>query len=343
MPDVFHPRQAVKDLLQGIAPSRPLFLPIVFSLGARVENVPLREFLANPTKISNSLRQVRTHLRADGVTCYFDPFLEAEALGGVLHWASDDGPPEIRWPEAAEGGRLSDGLRSPEDAAKSGRVPVAVEVIRRLKSVLRDGALLMAGVSGPFTLAALLGPPGDGAASGPTDGPPSAAEVAGATVASIARAFLEAGADVILIDERTLSAAYGEAPAEALSQLLTTVNIIRFYEALAVLLLSGCDAAGDFANEIVRRKWDCVVCPELRGTTAGYSGGVSETAAGRRGIALPAMAFDSDESAYAEFDQNLRRALRDSRPAVVTTSGDLPATASMKQLVKVSGTVMQTL
>src|SRR5713101_824443 len=104
MPDVFHPRLAVKGLLNGVAPPRPLFLPIVFSVAARVENVPLRAFFANPTKISNSLRQVRARLRADGVTCYFDPFLEAEALGGVLQWTSDDGPPAIQWPEASEGG-----------------------------------------------------------------------------------------------------------------------------------------------------------------------------------------------------------------------------------------------
>ncbi len=341
MPDVFHPRQAVKSLLQGTVPPRPLFLPIVFSLGARVENVPLRVFLANPTKISNSLRQVRAHLRADGVTCYFDPFLEAEALGGVLQWKSDDGPPEIRWAEATEGGRLPCGLRTPEDAAKSGRVPVAVEVIHRLKAVLRDGTLLMAGVTGPFTLAAYLGSPGDGTAPGQTDYLPSAMEVAGAAVASIARTFLEAGADVIFIDERNLPVAYGEASTEALSQLSTALNIIRFYEALAVLLLGDCGATKGSANEIVQHKWDCVVCPELRGA-AGDSGGMSTTPAGRRGIALPAIAFDADESVYAEFDQNFRRQLRDRQPAVVTTSGDLPATVSMKRLAGLSGMLTQT-
>ena len=75
-----------------IAPPRPLFLPIVFSLGARVENISLRNFLTNPTKISNALRQIRTHLRRDGVTCYFDPYLEAEALGGVFDWARSPPP-----------------------------------------------------------------------------------------------------------------------------------------------------------------------------------------------------------------------------------------------------------
>src|SRR5438309_7397759 len=78
------PRQMAKGLLSGIVPSRPLFLPIVFSLGAKVENVPLGTFLGNPTKISSALRQMRTHLRSDGVACYFDPYLEVEALGATL-------------------------------------------------------------------------------------------------------------------------------------------------------------------------------------------------------------------------------------------------------------------
>src|SRR4029077_18774449 len=89
MAETFNPRQAVQRLLQGIPPSRPLFLPIVFSLGARIENLPLRNFLSNPTKIASALRQIRTHLRSDGLTCYFDPFLEAEALGGALDWDAE--------------------------------------------------------------------------------------------------------------------------------------------------------------------------------------------------------------------------------------------------------------
>ena len=67
------PRRMAKELLRGVLPSRPLFLPILFSLGARVENIPLDIFLSNPTKITSSLRQMRGHLRADGVACYFDP------------------------------------------------------------------------------------------------------------------------------------------------------------------------------------------------------------------------------------------------------------------------------
>ena len=159
-----NPRQVVNELLEGRAPARPLFLPIVFSLGARVENVPLRTFLSNPTKIASALRQVRAHLPADGVTCYFDPFLEAEAMGGVLAWESDEGPPELRWPGGATPERMPAEMRSPEMAAKGGRIPVAVEVIRRMKDAVRDSALLMAGLSGPLALASRLLQSNDGGA-----------------------------------------------------------------------------------------------------------------------------------------------------------------------------------
>src|SRR5215831_8515381 len=92
-------RQILKELLQGKAASRPLVVPIVFALGARVENLPLREFLTNPTKISNSLRQIRSRLKVDAVSCYFDPYLEVEALGGTLERPSEQGATTIvRWP-----------------------------------------------------------------------------------------------------------------------------------------------------------------------------------------------------------------------------------------------------
>ena len=94
----------LKGLLQGAVRPRPLFLPIVFSLGAKVENVPLRVFLGNATKISNSMKQIRGYLRSDGVTCYFDPYLEAEALGAVLQWQTEDQLPLIQWPQHAEKG-----------------------------------------------------------------------------------------------------------------------------------------------------------------------------------------------------------------------------------------------
>jgi Uroporphyrinogen decarboxylase (URO-D) len=330
------PRQILKALLQGTPPARPLFLPIVFSLGAKVENLKLPAFLANPTKITNSLRQIRTHLRSDGVACYFDPYVEAEALGATLQYAADDQAPTLQWPHRAETGELPEGLHSPEDAARSPRVTVAVEVIQRLKSLMRDEPLLCAGVSGPFTLAAHL------TDLLPADAPPredfseAALELTAATITQIATKFVEAGANAIFIQEDifpVLSAAHCDAWA---SSLAPAFNIIRFYEALPVLLFN--DPISFSANRevVFARNWDCVLCsalPEFVPSAAGIAPPPNRASIG---IALPTAPFQPAASSSAEnFADSLHTIMMELRPALVTTAGDVPASTDIKLLAKI--------
>lgn len=335
MAEKFNPRQVVKGILEGIAPPRPLYLPIVFSLGARIENLPLRNFLSNPTKISNALRQIRTHLRSDGVTCYFDPLLEAEALGGALDWDAQGQRASLRWPQPGETDHLPGGLRSPDEAAKGGRVPVAVEVIARLKPLVRGQSLLMAGVTGPFTLAALLTQMKD--SNGKLDRVPDAEalDLSGEVTAAISRAFVEAGADVIFIREQVLPSLTPETAAEWAARLATTINIIRFYEALPVLLLTCQDAAAANSSLISGQKWDCVLCAEMRSMSQDKCGSFAALGPSRIGIALPPSMFESDAlvskgTAGPSSSGNL-----DSLPAVITTAGDISANADLKRLNEV--------
>ncbi|MGB9334490.1 MAG: uroporphyrinogen decarboxylase family protein [Candidatus Acidiferrales bacterium] len=323
----FNPREAVRGLLQSSVPSCPIFLPIVFALGARIENVSLRNYLTNPTKISNALRQIRTHLRSDGVTCYFDPYLEAEALGGVLDWESDSRAPSLRWPQPSHDGELPEGLCSPEEIAKRGRIPIAVEVIRRLKPLVREDFLLAAGVTGPLTLAAQLAQL-DLSKSRPAAPPNSALDLAAEAIPNVTRALVEAGANVIFIREELLPSS-ASAVVDWAARLATTINIVRFFEALPVLLLSpGKSAAADFES-ILRESWDAVVCAPMHSNLpANFSG--SRTAA--HGISLPASAFEAEEPAPAQLAAAVRQAISELRPALVTTSSDLSATADLKHL-----------
>jgi hypothetical protein len=332
MAEILNPRQAVKGILEGIAPPRPLFLPIVFSLGARIESLPLRNFLSNPTKISNALRQIRTHLRSDGVTCYFDPLLEAEALGASLDWDAQGQRASLHWPQPGGTGDLPHGLRSPDEAAKGGRVPVAVEVIARLKPLVRGQSLLMAGVTGPFTLAALLTQTKD--TNGNLDRAPDATalDLAGEVTAAVARAFVEAGADAILIREHVLPSLTAETAAQWATRLATTINIVRFYEALPVLLLTCQDATPANGSLIAGQKWDCVLCAETRQMSPDKFGSFSSLGPSRFGVALPQSEFESgalisEGVAGPGSAENLVL-----RPAVITTSGDLSANADLKRL-----------
>jgi hypothetical protein len=336
MNGILTPRQVLKGLLQGTPPPRRLFLPMVFSLGAKVENLKLPAFLGNATKITNSLRQIRTHLRSDGVACYFDPFLEAEALGASLHYVNEAEPPALRWPRPAEAGELPENLRSPEDAAKSARVAVAVEVIQRLKSLMRDEPLLCAGVSGPFTLAAHL------LDLRPADAPPrehfsdAALELAAATITQIATKFVEAGANVIFIQENifpVLSAEHCDAWAESLAP---AFNIIRFYDALPVLRIS--DPISFAANKdvVYARNWDCILCPALAATATNPAEIAPPPGCANIGIALPASRFQPAAWSSAEnFADSLHTIMMELRPVLVTTAGDVPAATDIKLLAKI--------
>jgi Uroporphyrinogen decarboxylase (URO-D) len=330
------PRQILKGLLQGIPPPRPLFVPIVFSLGAKVENLPLRAFLCNATKITNSLRQVRTHLRSDGVACYFDPFLEAEALGATLQYAANDEPPTLDWRHPGGAGELPENLRSPEDAANTNRLAVAVEVVQRLKSLLRDEPLLLAGVNGPFTLAAHL------LDLRPADAPPredfsdAALELAATTITQIATKFVEAGANVIFIQENIFPVLSAEHCAAWASSLAPAFNIIRFYEALPVLIFG--DETSFAANKdlVYARNWDCVLCPALAASASTAAEIAAPSNCPNIGIALPTAPFQPAASAGAEnFAQSLRTIMMDLRPVLVTTTDDVPASTDIKLLVKV--------
>jgi hypothetical protein len=331
MAETIAPRQILRDLLQRNAPPRPLFVPIVFKLGARVENLSLRAFLSNPTKISNALRQIHGPLRSDGVSCYFDSLLEAEALGGTLEWATENESPRLRWSAATERGRLPPDLATPEDAVKRGRIPVALEVIRRLKMLLRDESLLMVGVTGPLTLAVRLTGLLGREAPMHEDLPESALEEASSMILQASKTFAEAGANLIFLREE-IPPAFNEQGADDWASMLTPIfNVIRFYEALPVLQIA--DERAFLGNSGVAAQVapDCVVCPRLeavRNLSAEVRGQIQGA---RLGVALSTESLDRDE--------RLRDVIRDLRPALVTTADDVPATTDLKRLAAISEVV----
>ena len=329
------PRQMVKRLLEGIAPPRPLFLPVVFSAGARVENQPLQAFLANPTKICNAQRQVRGALRTDGFSCYFDPFLEVEALGATLDWVGADRKPEVRWPQGAEPGEIPDGLRSPEETVNAGRIPIAIEVLRRMKAMVRDDAILMVGVTGPFTLAARIAQMEAVDLSHTHGIPESAVELAAAVITRISGAFGEAGASLIMIQEDVLPCLSRERCAAWASALEPAFNVIRFYEALPVLQLTAGDRFAANSAVILERSWDCVLCPSLDGIPSHSAEANLDWGSATRGLALPLETFQLEDSAAQCSSDSIRRMVAKLRPAILTTAGDVPATTDMKRLDKV--------
>jgi uroporphyrinogen decarboxylase-like protein len=321
------PHELLKTILQGAAPPRPLFLPIVFSHAARIENLPLPVFLSKPTKIVQALRQMRGHLRSDGITCYFDPYLEIEALGAVLDWGSG-GKPAVRWAHNPLRGDLPAGLHAMEELPARGRIPIAVEVIRRLKSMVRDECLLTVGIRGPFSLAAQLmraeqDPSGEEISE-------DALQLASEAIVPVARALVEAGADVVLISEEMPSLASSHA--DLASVLATTINIVRFYQAIPAVLLGSASQHLSLASQ--EQSLECIVCPELSGSLSKLPEEPSHPAPATLGVAIPVSAFSEPQPSLAKLAEEFRR-LNSAFPlSLITTSGDFPQTADLRDLSK---------
>ena len=330
-----NPRQMVTALLQGVPPRRALRVPIVFSVGARVENISRKEFLANATKISNSLRQIRGHLRTDGVTCYFDSYLELEVLGATLHWPADDQPPTIAWPRVAQNGMLPEGLRSPEEAVKTGRVKVAVEVIRRLKSLLRDEPLLMAVVTGPFTLAARLSQLNLNSVLRSEDVPDAALEMAASMTTQVSAALVDAGADLIFVREEILPAFSAESFEVWASSLAPTFNIIRFYGALPVFHLAGVASFAQNSAAIFRQTWDCILCPPLDASLAQPAGNTPSSNALGLGLALPDKFFQPDSFISRGNQGSAIGNVSKPQVSLLTTVGDVPADTNLERMMEI--------
>jgi len=290
----------IRAMVQGVRPSRPLLLPLVFSLGARLENMPLRAFLSNPTKIAGALRQLRGALALDGVVCYFDPYLELEALGGEVEWHADGASRTLR-AGSTDLDTLREGVPSPGEIGQLGRIPVACEVVRRLKVMLPGEPALAVSVSGPRALAAQL----TGEAQAGESVYEDAADFAAEVVVALCKSFLDAGASVIFLREEVGAIQDPQRWADLLNPI---VNVIRFYEALPVLLPA--NPSGGPVPIAASAACEGLICP---GT-----------------IDLPASALSPQIAAYLPIQELLSPEANDT--ALITFLQTLPAELGLSLL-----------
>jgi len=303
----------IKGFLRGEAPARALLAPILFSLGSRLESVSLRSYQLNPTKIANALRQIRNVLRLDGVTCYFDPFLEAEALGCKVEWP-DENTATLTSPVVSEVDELRQIMRTPAETLDHKKVQVAQEVLQRLKTMLRDAPALMISLNGPLALAVQLN-------KGATPNTVELLEFAAEVTTVLATRFAEAGADVILLRETPSPGEIQEPWSSALDPI---INAIRFYESLPVLLLK--HDQPDQALPLTAYPHD-----NLQGSDTDNRANV--------GIALSAGQLWNCDHDRNFMLQPLSGIMGGRVPLLVTTSEDVPLTTGMNVVASVLGDI----
>jgi hypothetical protein len=195
---------SASNRLKGTGPA--LVCPLVRAQAAEIEALPAEEFLTDPTKLANGLRALHLAFGNDVIVT-----AAADALAVAAAKAT------------TAGGGLVTGAPL---------VAAAVEATRRLAVTAEDAALAVA-LCGPAQLAAQLG-------RSPAD--PGALEDCGAVLLALAKAFLEAGTNMLLLVEaESLQSACAVGWRSAVTPL---VNLARFRQAApAIVLADPADAA----------------------------------------------------------------------------------------------------
>ncbi len=290
-------------------------MPLFFAVAAKVGGVSPQQFFSNPTKIANGLRQLAGPLQCDALCCYADQTLIAEALGARLGWEA--GLPQVLAPPD----RIA-----PVEIEHQGRVPIMLEVVRRLRAVLRERVALAVALPGLLTTVGYI--------TAPTMAPDGPAlwdylALAGGTTLQTTRLACEAGANLILLIETALPA--GDTPAQSQwsAQMETLCRLTRFYEALPVVLVME-DSTGSGRVASVGAV-PCLSMEALR--KSADEAGLPEIPYGMALPSAPKVPLAPDE---------IRR-LRNANCALVTTAGDLPYDLDPRDLRAVIGNLRQTL
>jgi hypothetical protein len=187
-----------------------LVCPLVLAQAAEIEALPAGQFLTDPTKLANGLRALHGAFGTDVIVTAAADDLAVCSLTAAAAGAACDLP-----------------------AAVTGhpRVAAAVEATRRLAATAED-AVLAAALCGPAQLTAQLGRPPD----------PAALEDCGAVLLALAKAFLEAGAHLLLVVEaEPISRPAADGWRSAVTPL---VNVARFRQAAAAVVLADLADAG---------------------------------------------------------------------------------------------------
>ena len=109
------------------------------------------EVLTDPDKLLESLLEVNKLYSPDGQPVVFDLQIEAEILGCELLWA-EDAPPSVASHPLATDLSIPDAIPTAEE----GRLPMILDVMRKLKTEVGEHTALYGLITGPFTLASHL-------------------------------------------------------------------------------------------------------------------------------------------------------------------------------------------
>jgi hypothetical protein len=239
---------AFRNTLKLMNADRPVFVPFVYGLAAKISQLPLQEMVSDATYFSHSLEEAYKLLQYDGIVNNYDSTLEAETFGCELEWPGDYSAPRTAGCRQLE-------LRevNPEE---SSRIPILLEATKRVVMSQGKEAAVIGVLSGPCSLAKTL------TGGGEDKNIENVISLAGKLLTKLTKSLCELKIDAVFFMEDLLGTEY---PAELLSRnkdyaavYATLFNLIKYYNCYPVLIVK--DIEFDFLSELHRTIAPSGVC-----------------------------------------------------------------------------------
>ena len=135
---------AFRNTLKLMNTDRTVFVPFVYGLAARIDQLPLREMVSDATYYAHSLEEAYKLFKYDGIVNNFDSTIEAETFGCELEWSGDYVAPKI-----ADCGKLELREVSPEE---NSRIPILMEATKRIVMSQGKETAVIGTLVGPCSL-----------------------------------------------------------------------------------------------------------------------------------------------------------------------------------------------
>ncbi|NTW71806.1 MAG: uroporphyrinogen decarboxylase [Eubacteriaceae bacterium] len=129
------------------------WVPFAGVHAGKLKGFTAKEVLTDGQKLYESLLEVNKLYKPDGMPVVFDLQIEAEILGCDLLWA-EDAPPSVNSHPLKDTKEIPCKCKIPE--AKQGRIPMVLDVMKKLSAEIGNETALYGLICGPFTLASHL-------------------------------------------------------------------------------------------------------------------------------------------------------------------------------------------
>lgn len=129
------------------------WVPFAGVHAGKLKGYTAEEVLCEEDKLVEALLEVNKLYMPDGMPIVFDLQVEAEILGCELKWAKDN-PPSVMTHPLDDTDEMPCQCNFPNET--SGRLPMILSAMRRVKQAIGDQTALYGLICGPFTLASHL-------------------------------------------------------------------------------------------------------------------------------------------------------------------------------------------